>query len=115
MLGGGEVERTEGVRANRVGAAVVLCQQASGVPFAKKTKQILTEAFLAGPSQPKDLAYAITDEQGRFSFENTPLGEYRLVAQSWPDADSIKGLIAVNGKILQRLGYQPLKQMSKRS
>ena len=38
-------------------------------------------------SEAMDFARAITDEQGRFVIDEIADGEYRLIAQSWPDAD----------------------------
>lgn len=85
------------------GAAVVLCQQATGVPFGQGAKRTLTEATQVGPP-PKDLAYVVTDEGGRFTFTHLRAGQYRLVAQSWRDAQSIKGPLEVNGQLLELRG-----------
>ena len=82
-----------------IGAVVILCDQNSGVPVCRQTFRPFTEAFLAKKSdQTKDIAYAVTDDQGGFSFEKVSAGEYRLVAQSWKDAEKFKGIFERNSK-----------------
>ena len=78
-----------------VGACVLLCRQDNGTPLAQGVAQTLTEVMLSD-SQALDLAYSVTDREGRFEFQAVPPGEYRLVAQSWKDAKPIEGLLEVN-------------------
>ena len=80
-----------------VGAVVILCDRKSGVPVYKKTYHPFTDEFLKG-NQAMDIACAITGEKGEFVFKNIPTGEYRLIAQSWKDAEKFKGILETNGK-----------------
>jgi hypothetical protein len=80
-----------------VGAVVILCDRKSGVPVYKKTYRPFTDEFVKG-NKATDIAYITSDEKGRFSFENIPAGEYKLVAQSWKDVEQFKGPFEKNGK-----------------
>jgi len=71
------------------GVCVVPCEHTSGIPLSKSTMRPFTDEFAAG-RQALDLAYAVSDEQGRFRCEKLPAGRYRLVAQSWKDAGPVK-------------------------
>jgi len=87
------------------GALVILCDQNSGVPVCKETFRPFTEAVSAEKGDPlKDIVYVVTNDQGCFSFEKVPVGEYRLVAQSWKDAEEFKGIFEINGKEIQLHG-----------
>jgi len=86
------------------GAAVVLFEQSSGMPLTKRAMRTLTEAHRLRAAM-DDLAHVLTDQQGRFCFEKVPPGEYRLIAQSWPEAESIKGIMEqANGERLHLHG-----------
>ena len=85
------------------GACVVLCEQSSGIPLSEKTLRSLVEEFLQG-REAMDPAYTVTDENGRFSFDGVPAGRYRLVSQSWRDAQQVKGILEVNGKEIELHG-----------
>lgn len=85
------------------GAAVILCRQADGMPFAKDKQRTFVESIQAGGSL-TDLAFVLSDERGRFTFEGLRHGEYRLMAQTWQDADSIEGILEVNGQVVELLG-----------
>ena len=86
------------------GAAVVLFEQSNGMPLTKRAMRTLTEARSMGAPM-DDLAHVLTDQQGRFRFEKVPPGEYRLIAQSWPEAESIKGIMGqANGETLHLHG-----------
>jgi hypothetical protein len=88
-----------------VGAVVVLCDQDGGVPVCRQTFRPFTEDFLTKKKDwTKDVAYAVTGDQGGFSFEKVPDGEYRLVAQSWKGAEKFKGVFEVNGKEVELHG-----------
>ncbi len=55
------------------GAAVTLCRQADGIPFAKDRQKMFVESIQAGGSL-TNLAFVLSDTQGRFTFEgNCPL------------------------------------------
>lgn len=95
------------------GAVVILCNQKTGVPVSKSTFRPFTEAVLAGKGDPlKNIVYAVADEQGGFYFEKIPAGEYRLVAQSWKDAEKFKGIFEINGKEIQLHGTAEHIQVS---
>ncbi|MBN1360804.1 MAG: carboxypeptidase regulatory-like domain-containing protein [Sedimentisphaerales bacterium] len=94
-----------------VGAAVILCDQASGIPIDSEGAGPFTDEFLAAgresrprKNQDNPILYALTDEKGSFRFENVPAGEYRLIAQSWLDADKIERLIEPNGRQIELRG-----------
>jgi len=84
-------------------AVVIICDQNSGVPLCKETLQPITKQWLAG-QQTLDIACCTTDDQGQFVFQKIRPGKYRLLAQSWRDAESIKGLLEVNSQIIQLHG-----------
>ena len=86
-----------------VGAAVVLCDSETGIPLSAKTYRTLADTILAGAS-PMDVAFALTDKRGEFTFEKIPLGRYALLAQSWPGKDSVKGIFEVNGPEVELRG-----------
>lgn len=95
------------------GAVVILCDQKSGVPVHKETFRPFTEAVLAGKGDLlKDVVYAVTDSQGCFSFEKVPAGQYRLVAQSWRNAEPFKGVFEVNGMVIELCGTAEHIQVS---
>jgi len=79
------------------GACVVLCDGATGVPVVPKTFRTISDEMLAGRSS-MDAAISVTDESGQFRFDQLPVGDYRLVAQSWPGAGAIEKLFDVHGK-----------------
>jgi hypothetical protein len=87
------------------GAVIILCDQKSGVPVSKPAFRPFTEAYLSkGGNQEKEISFSITDDMGRFSFEDVPVGEYRLIAQSWEGADKIKSVFERNGKEIELWG-----------
>jgi carboxyl-terminal processing protease len=85
------------------GACVLVCDQATGVPLGKETRRPFTDGFFEG-RQTMDLAFSVTGSDGQFAFPGVPAGRYRLIAQSWTDAESIKGLLEVNGKVVHLHG-----------
>ena len=86
-----------------VGAAVVLCDGESGIPLVAKTYRTLADVSLTGGS-PMDVAFTVSDDKGEFAFQTLPFGRYGLLAQSWPDKDSIKGVFEVNGDEVELRG-----------
>jgi len=83
-----------------VGASIMLCDQATGIPIDSET----FKPFQKGTNASPHLATAITDEEGRFRFHQVTNGIYRLIAQSWRKAPSIQDLFAVNGKEIHLRG-----------
>ncbi|MCK4790321.1 MAG: hypothetical protein KAV87_41675, partial [Desulfobacteraceae bacterium] len=51
-----------------------------------------------------EIYFVVTDGLGCFSFEKVPVGEYRLVAQSWRDAKEFKGIWEKTGKEIELHG-----------
>ncbi len=87
------------------GVVVILCEQSSGIPVCKETFRLFTDAFLTKEgNQQKEIYFMVTDDLGCFSFEKVPVGEYRLVAQSWKDVEEFKGIFEKNGKEIQLHG-----------
>ena len=84
------------------GAAVVLCDQAGGVPLAPGTLR----PFINDRSRSMngDLLFSVTDSNGRFAFEKIPAGAYRLVAQSWRNKAAIRSVGEVNGEEIELHG-----------
>ena len=99
----GKILDAQGQPAARV--IVVLCTDAGGIPVHNRTSRPITEAYATEKGESdKEIAYAVTDDEGRFSFGRVAQGEYRLVGQSWPDIESIKGLFEVNAKVIELHG-----------
>jgi len=87
------------------GVVVILCDQSSGIPVCKDTFRLFTDAFLTKEgNRQKEIYFVVTDGLGCFSFEKVPVGEYRLVAQSWKDVEEFKGIFERNGKEIQLHG-----------
>ncbi|MFB0552710.1 MAG: carboxypeptidase-like regulatory domain-containing protein [Phycisphaerae bacterium] len=87
------------------GVVVILCEQSSGIPVCKETFRLFTDVFLTKEgNQQKEIYFVVTDVLGCFSFEKVPVGEYRLVAQSWKDVEEFKGIFEKNGKEIQLHG-----------
>ena len=92
-------------------ATVVLCDQASGIPLDIAIFRPFTESYLA-PTQPsgrrknrsEPVLHLDTDNKGRFRLEHVPPGVYRLIAQSWLDAERIEQLLERNGKRIELHG-----------
>ncbi|MHC4402993.1 MAG: hypothetical protein ACYTG0_25305, partial [Planctomycetota bacterium] len=85
------------------GACVVVCDRHSGVPLGRETLRPFTEGFPKG-AETTDLAFAVTDDEGRFSLEGLAAGRYRLVGQSWREVAAVEGLLEVNGKVIDLHG-----------
>jgi len=87
------------------GVVVILFEQSSGIPVCKETFRLFTEGFLTKErNRQEEISFVVTDGLGCFSFEKVPVGEYRLVAQSWKDAEEFKGVFEINGKEIQLHG-----------
>lgn len=76
-----------------VGEVVVfLCDAKSGLPIDRTTKQILQVGLR--DLKLENMWSAVTDDRGLFTFDDVPVGQYRLVAQSW---SGTKGLPKIPG------------------
>jgi hypothetical protein len=78
------------------GATVALCDQSTGAPISSQTLEPC--AGFRMYMTPNGFALAITDEDGSFTFEDIPRGQYRLVAQSWVDKPSVQNILDTNSK-----------------
>ncbi len=68
-------------------ALILLCEADSGIPVAKETGRRFTMEGEDGKrAQYDDWWSAPTDDSGAFRFTGVRAGEYRLVAESFPDA-----------------------------
>ena len=86
-------------------AIIILCDQRSGIPVCQDTFRPFTEAYLSKErDQQKEICFSVTDDKGRFSFENVPVGEYKIVAQSWKGVEEIKSIFERNGGVIQLCG-----------
>jgi hypothetical protein len=70
-------------------AAVFLCDAQSGLPINRETKKVILPS-LHDPQLDK-LWYTNTNERGYFEFKDVPVGNYRLVAQSWSGTQGFEG------------------------
>lgn len=87
------------------GAVIILCDQKSGVPVCEDTFKPFTDAYLSKErNKPKEICFSVTGSLGRFSFENVPVGEYKLVAQSWKGTEEFKSVFEKNSKEIQLCG-----------
>ncbi len=84
----------DGSGAPVAGACVYPCRQDTGSPLSKRLDQTFAEAFETGRME---MAFRVTDAEGRFAFDGMPPGAYRFLAQSWKDAESVESLLEVNG------------------
>ncbi len=74
-------------------ATVFICDAVSGMPILTTTKRELdSDRLMEGM---KHFWFAVSDKQGRFEFDDVPIGKYRLVAQSWKGA---KGMPLFQGE-----------------
>ena len=88
-----------------VRAFVILCDQSSGIPVCQDTFRPFTEAYLSKErDRQKEICFTVTDDRGRFSFENVFVGEYKVVAQSWKGVEEIKSIFERNGGEIQLCG-----------
>ncbi len=85
------------------GVQVALCDEGTGIPIARDSYIPFTFSIMLGTFTDK-LEHRTTDDNGAFAFEHIPIGRYRLVAQTWKDADSVKSLLDVNGEEIALFG-----------
>lgn len=81
---------------------VFLCDGNTGLPVQKETYQPFDWSKPDAKKLQADMAMTMTDERGKFRFENVPDGTYRLVAQRW--MGEYKGLFELHGTVIQLLG-----------
>jgi hypothetical protein len=75
-------------RATFAGRAVVfLCDAKTSYPIHRETKKPIAADMRAALLD--KLWYAVTDENGTFEFKDVPVGDYRLVAQSWSGTEGM--------------------------
>ena len=87
-----------------VGAAVCILDGATGVPVDLETSKPFTDGDTGFEDAMGNLAFALTDEEGAFRFDDVAPGTYRLLAQSWVNAPAPSGLLEVNGAIVHVRG-----------
>lgn len=85
-------------------AVVCVLDGATGVPVRRTTWAPFTDGGGDMESAMMDIAFARTDETGRFQLSDVPEGEYRLLAQSWIDAPPPDTVLEVNGPIIHLRG-----------
>lgn len=78
------------------GATVALCDHRTGAPISSKTLEPC--AGFRMYMTPNSFALAITDDDGSFTFEDVPRGQYRLISQSWKNKPSVQNIFDTNGK-----------------
>ena len=73
--------------------AVFLCDAATGMPIDRKTKAPFNpiNATEDGELGTNRMWHAKTEKNATFKFEEVPVGEYRLVAQSWSGTEGFFG------------------------
>ena len=79
------------------GAGVVLCDAARGQPLSRRSYRPVIEDLDDAQGAFERTAMAVTGEDGAFAFRGVPAGEYRIVAQSWTAAESVKSPLGKNG------------------
>ena len=90
------------LRSGTADVPVCLFDGTTGLPLAKSTYTPIDWDQRPGAGTPDEMAIAVTDAKGRFSFENVPEGNYRLVAQKW--VGPYKGVFEVHGTVIQLMG-----------
>lgn len=90
----GQLLDTDGKITNAGEVVVFLCDQKTGYPIDRQTRQRF-ETRSRELKLEEQLWFAITSEQGGFEFQDVPEGQYRLVAQSW---SGTRGLATFQGR-----------------
>jgi hypothetical protein len=90
------------LRSGTADVPVCLCDATTGLPLAKTTYKPFAWGKDRVENSASELAIVITDDRGRFRFENVPDGKYRLVAQKW--IGPYKGVFAEHGTVIQLMG-----------
>jgi len=84
------------------GAAVLVQTQATGIPLERGSG--LPAIYRGIRLGPGEYLSVLTDAEGRLVFEKIPVGSYRVVAQSWRNKTSLKGLGEVEGEEIELRG-----------
>ncbi len=85
------------------GAALMVCDAETGIPVSTESYRPFTKEM-----QFQQLVIAMTDEQGAFTVLGVKPGVYRLIAQSWEDAEKpVRQLLEVNGRVVHLRGIVP--------
>ena len=85
-------------------AVVVVCDHATGIPVSRESFEPFTRNM-----QFQQLLFAVTDQRGAFAFRDVKPGVYRLIAQSWEDAEKpVDSILDVNGRVVRLRGVLPL-------
>ncbi|MFG0283563.1 MAG: hypothetical protein ACF8R7_04005 [Phycisphaerales bacterium JB039] len=94
----------DGAGAPGAGAAVIVTDAATGVPVRRATWAPFTDGPGDTEAAMADIAFAVTGEDGSFSFGAVEPGEYRLLAQSWVGEPDPPGALEVNAKVVHVRG-----------
>lgn len=82
------------------GASVIVCNGESGVPVIAGSYLPLTHDRRQIENNLDHLAHATTTKTGEFTLTGLPVGEYRLIAQSWKRDEPAKAMLDVNGEVV---------------
>ncbi|MDP6467756.1 MAG: M56 family metallopeptidase [Pirellulaceae bacterium] len=82
----GQLVGRDGRPSNVQRAFKFLCESKTGSPLVAATKKPLGMSVVDGIDK---LWHSVTDDRGSFEFDEVPLGNYKLVAQSWPGTNEI--------------------------
>ncbi len=91
-------------QAMHVGSAVVfLCDAKTGYPLDRKTKRPFDFSHTARIT---DLCwYTVALDKGSFQFEEVPVGEYRVFAQSWSGTEGLPALQGTTSQFVHLHGF----------
>ena len=78
----GQLLSVNGEPSRSAAVFVFICEATDGRPLGSKNKEPLDVSHSFASMEA--WLHATTDNDGRFQFDEVPVGEYRLVAQSWP-------------------------------
>ena len=90
------------LRSGTADVPVCLCSAETGMPVVKDTYGPFEWGKAREDGKAVEMAITVTDEKGRFRFENVPDGKYRLIAQKW--IGPYKGVFEVHGTVIQLMG-----------
>lgn len=81
---------------------VCLCDATTGMPLTQKNYEPIDWMKFHADATATEMAIVLSDDKGKFQFENVPAGKYRLIAQKW--IGPYKGVFEVHGTVIQLLG-----------
>lgn len=90
------------LRSGTADVPVCLCSAETGMPVVKDTYGPFEWGKASEDGKAVEMAITVTDEKGRFRFENVPDGKYRLIAQKW--IGPYKGIFEMHGTVIQLMG-----------